>query len=392
MNSLPLSGILVLDLSRVLAGPLSAMSLGDLGADVIKVEHPVRGDDTRDWGVKIAPGETSYFNSFNRNKKSFPLDLSTDAGREAVKSLCDRADVVIENFKTGDMERFGLGYEVLSKRNPKLIYCAVSGYDRNGPEAARPGYDLVVQGEAGLMSINGEPDSKPLKFGIAAVDVLTGMYAAQGILAALVERGRTGKGRRIDLALYDCGVMLSSYYGLEAVLRDEDPVKFGNAHPSIVPYGVFEAADGPLVITVGNTGQFEKLCEVLQIPSVGKDPRYATNMLRQQHRTELLDILRQSLKAMPRVAILEELKKVGIPCGEVLGLHSALTSERCRTAGLIEEKEHPTAGSVPVFRPPWRFDGERLPVTRPPSLGEHAEEIAARYLHANGSAAGGKND
>jgi crotonobetainyl-CoA:carnitine CoA-transferase CaiB-like acyl-CoA transferase len=393
LNDLPLSGILVLDLSRVLAGPLSAMSLGDLGADVIKVEHPLRGDDTRDWGVKIAPGETSYFNSFNRNKKSFPLDLSTEAGREAVKSLCDRADVIIENFKAGDMERFGLGYEVLTKRNPKLIYCAISGYDRKGPEAARPGYDLVVQGEAGLMSINGEPDSKPLKFGIAAVDVLTGMYAAQGILAALVERGRTGKGRRIDVALYDCGVMLSSYYGLEAVLRDEDPVKFGNAHPSIVPYGVFEAADGPLVITVGNTSQFEKLCGVLKIGSVGTNPRFATNMLRQQHRTELLDILRQSLKAMSRGSILEELKKAGIPCGEVLGLHEALTSERCRDAGLIEEKAHPSAGSIPVFRSPWRFDGERLPVTRPPGLGEHAKEIAELYFSGvDFQQTGAKND
>lgn len=380
MAGLPLSGMLIVDLSRVLAGPLSAMVLGDLGADVIKVEHPLRGDDTRDWGIQIAPGDTSYYYSFNRNKRSIALDLSTRSGRDEALALCAKADVVIENFKDGGMEKFGLGYETLRQLNPKLIYCAISGYDRHGPEASRPGYDLVIQGESGLMSINGEAGRPPLKFGVAAVDLFTGMYAAQGILAALFDRSRTGKGRRIDLALYDCGIMISSYYGLEALLQGEDPPRYGNAHPSIVPYGVFDASDGPLVIAVGNNRQFRSFCEILGHAEIAEDPRFATNLLRSQNRSILLELLRAILSQQTRANLLDALANVGIPCGEVLGLHDALTGPRCRGAGLVEQHEHPAAGSAPVFNPPWRFDGERLPVRRPPRLDEHATEIRATLI------------
>ena len=233
--ALPLAGIRVLDLSRVLAGPMCGMVLGDFGAEVIKVEHPERGDDTRDWGLRVGKTETAYFNSMNRNKRSITLDLHQPEAVEIVLGLARQSDVVIQNFKFGGAEKMGLGYEQIKSVRPDLIYCSISGYDRSGPEAARPGYDLVVQGEAGLMAINGEPDQPPLKFGVAAVDMFTGMYAAQAVLAALFERQKTGRGRHIEMALFDCGLMISAYYGLEAMLMQKDPPRYGNAHPSIVP-------------------------------------------------------------------------------------------------------------------------------------------------------------
>lgn len=377
-QELPLSGVRILDLSRVLAGPLATMVLGDLGAEVIKVEHPVRGDDTRDWGIEIAPKDTSYYYSFNRNKRSLALDLSTAKGQEALLALAKTADVVVENFRAGGMERFGLGYETLRTRNPRLIYCAISGYDRRGPEAARPGYDLVIQGESGVMAINGEEGRPPLKFGIAAVDMFTGMYASQAILAALYQTMKTGSGRRIDVALYDCGVMISSYYGLDALLTDSDPPRYGNAHPSIVPYGVFDAADGPLVIAVGTNPQFRTLCEgVLSRPDIAADERYATNLKRSKNRQSLLPVLNAEIRRHNRGELLERLAAAGIPSGQVLGLNAALTHERTVAAGLVTSCDHPHAGAVPMMTTPWRFDGERLPVRRPPMLGEHSAEILA---------------
>lgn len=252
---LPLDGVKVLDLSRVFAGPLCSQVMGDLGAEVVKLEHPVRGDDTRDWGMRIGLTETTYYSAMNRNKRSITLDLQTDEGRRIVHELVPQFDVVIQNFKSGGAERLGLGYEQLRAIKPDLIYCSITGYDASGPEARRPGYDLVIQGEAGLMALNGEAGQPPLKFGVAAVDMMTGMYAAQAVLAALFRRERTGRGRLIEMALYDCGVMITSYYGLDALLLGRDPERYGNAHPSIVPYGMFEAADGPLIIAVGTNAQ-----------------------------------------------------------------------------------------------------------------------------------------
>ena len=281
----PLDGVRVLDLSRVFAGPLCGQVLADFGADVIKVEHPGRGDDTRDWGMRIGKTETTYYNSMNRNKRSITVDLQTPEGVKIIRDLLPQCDVVIQNFKTGGAEKLGLGYEQLKAIKPDLIYCSVAGYDSSGPEAKRPGYDLVIQGEAGLMALNGEASQPPLKFGVAAVDMMTGMYAAQAVLAALFRRSKTGQGRHIEMALYDCGLMITGYYGLDAMLLGHDPQRYGNAHPSIVPYGVFEAADGPLVITVGNNGQFQQLCAVLGAPDMATDPRFATNMQRIAHRT-----------------------------------------------------------------------------------------------------------
>jgi crotonobetainyl-CoA:carnitine CoA-transferase CaiB-like acyl-CoA transferase len=383
-NGLPLAGVRVLDLSRILAGPWSAMVLGDLGAEVIKVEHPDRGDDTRDWGLRIGQTETAYFNSVNRNKRSITLDLQTPEGQQIARDLAKTCDVVVQNFKSGGAEKLGLGYEQLSAENPRLIYCSISGYDRTGPEAKRPGYDLVVQGEAGLMALNGEAHQPPLKFGVAAVDLFTGMYSAQAMLAALFQRERSGRGRHIEMALFDCGLMITAYYGLEALVMGEDPPRYGNDHPSIVPYGVFDAADGPLVITVGNNSQFERFArEVIERPDLADDARYKTNILRSQNRAALLPELKRELGSRPRKLLLERLAAAGIPCGEVAGLREALLSKRATEAGLVTQQPHPhtESGTTPVLAPPWRFDGERMPVRRaPPQLGEGTRDLLAETL------------
>jgi crotonobetainyl-CoA:carnitine CoA-transferase CaiB-like acyl-CoA transferase len=381
-SSLPLAGVRVLDLSRVLAGPWCAMVLGDLGAEVIKVEHPQRGDDTRDWGMRVGATETAYFNSVNRNKRSVCLDLKTPEGQQIARDLIRKSDVVIQNFKFGDIERLGLGYEQMKEEQPGLIYCSITGYDRTGPEAARPGYDLVIQGEAGLMALNGEPTQPPLKFGVAAVDMMTGMYAAQGVLAALYDREKTGLGRHIGMALFDCGLMITAYYGLEALLRGNDPPRYGNAHPSIMPYGVYEAEDGPLVIAVGNNSQYLRFCtEVIERPDLAADERFKTNLERTRHREELVPQLRQAVAGRKRKELLERMSKVGIPCGEVAGLYEAMTSTRATDAGLVKKMPHPVAGSVDVMASPYRFDGERLPVrSAPPTLGEGTKEVLADLL------------
>jgi len=379
---LPLAGIRILDFSRVLAGPWCGMVLGDLGAEVIKVEHPERGDDTRDWGLRIGDTETPYFNSVNRNKRSVCLDLQTTEGQKLARELALKSDVVIQNFKFGGIEKMGLGYQQLSAEHPGLIYCSITGYDRTGPEASRPGYDLVIQGEAGLMTLNGEATQPPLKFGTAVVDMMTGMYAAQAILAALYERRETGKGRDIGMALFDCGLMITAYYGLEALLQEKDPPRFGNAHPSIVPYGVFDAADGPVVIAVGNNAQFVRFCnEVIERADLPADERFQTNLKRAANRDALFPLIRQELVSRPRQLLLDRLSKAGIPCGMVAGLYESLTSQRVVDAGLISTQAHPVAGSVKVLAPPYLFDGQRLPVRHaPPVLGEATEDVLQSLL------------
>lgn len=376
--SSPLSGIRVLDLSRVLAGPLAGMILADLGAEVIKIEHPVRGDDTRDWGSRIGDTETTYYNSVNRNKKSAVLDLQSAAGVGIARELAAECDVVIENFRPGGAQQLGLGFDELRAVNPALVYCSISGYDQQGAEKLRPGYDLVVQGEAGLMAMNGEASQPPLKFGVAVVDLFTGMHAAQAIMAALIQRGRTGKGCHVQLALFDCGIGLTSYYGLEALRHGEDPPRYGNAHPAIVPYGVFAAADGPLVITVGTNRQFADFCRnVINRPDLAEDLRFSSNLLRFQNRLELLKQINGELAQRTRSDLLQALSRNSIPCGEVLGLTEALHSERARH--MVTVQKHPVAGTVHVLSPPYRFDGERCAVRSiPPRLGEHTQEVLAR--------------
>ncbi|WP_287985613.1 CoA transferase [Diaphorobacter sp.] len=378
----PLDGVRVLDLSRVFAGPLCGQVLADLGAEVIKVEHPGRGDDTRDWGMRIGKTETTYYNSMNRNKRSITLDLQSPEGLKIVHELLPQCDVVIHNFKTGGAEKLGLGYEQLKALKPDLIYCAVAGYDTSGPEAKRPGYDLVIQGETGLMALNGEAGTPPLKFGVAVVDLMTGMYAGQAVLAALFQRSRTGRGRLIEMALYDCGLTITGYYGLDALKLGHDPERYGNAHPSIVPYGMYESADGPLIIAVGNNAQFDKFCrQVIERPDIVEDPRFATNVNRAKHRLELGPMLKELIATLPRDLLLQRLTAAGIPCGKVAGLHEALTSERTRRGRLVQDMPHPVEGTTPVFAPPYRLDGQRLPIRNaPPTLGEGTREVLHRLL------------
>ncbi|PZQ77340.1 MAG: CoA transferase [Variovorax paradoxus] len=379
----PLEGVRVLDLSRVYAGPMCAMVLADFGAEVIKVEHPERGDDTRDWGMRIGKTETTYYNSMNRNKRSITIDLQTPEGLKIIHDMLPQFDVVVHNFKTGGAEKLGLGYEQLKALRPDLIYCAVAGYDTSGPEASRPGYDLVIQGETGLMVLNGEAGTPPLKFGVAAVDLMTGMYAAQAILAALFRREKTGKGRLVEMALYDCGLMITGYYGLDALQLGHDPERFGNAHPSIMPYGMYEAADGPFIIAVGNNAQFDKFCrQVIERPDIVEDPRFATNVERTRHRADLGLMLKELIRAFPRDLLLERLAKAGIPCGRVAGLLEALTSERTRRGRLVQDMPHPVVGTTPVFAPPYRLDGQRLPIRNaPPTLGEGTREVLQQLLN-----------
>lgn len=378
----PLQGVRVLDLSRVFAGPLCGMVLADFGAEVVKVEHPGRGDDTRDWGMRIGKTETTYYNSMNRNKRSITVDLQTPEGVKIIHDLLPQCDVVVQNFKTGGAEKLGLGYEQLKAIKPDLIYCSVAGYDSSGPEAKRPGYDLVIQGESGLMALNGEANTPPLKFGVAVVDLMTGMYAAQAVLAALFQRTRTGKGRHIEMALYDCGLMITGYYGLDAMLLGHDPQRYGNAHPSIVPYGMYDAADGPLIIAVGNNAQFDKFCrQVIERPDIVEDPRFATNVERAKNRLVLGPMLKELIAGFARDVLLQRMTAAGIPCGKVAGLHEALTSERTRRGGLLQELPHPVAGSTHVFAPPYRLDGQRLPIRNaPPTLGEGTREVLQQLL------------
>ena len=381
-SDLPLAGIKVLDLSRVFAGPLCGMVLGDFGADVVKVEHPGRGDDTRDWGLRIGKTETTYYNSMNRNKRSITVDLQKPEGLALIHDLVPQFDVVIHNFKHGGADKLGLGYAQIKAIKPDIIYCSVTGYNTATAEAARPGYDILVQGEAGLMAMNGEAAQPPLKFGMAIVDMTTGLYAAQAVLAALFARERTGKGRQIEMSLYDSGVMVTGYYGLDALLMGKDPERYGNAHPSIVPYGMFYASDGPLIIAVGNNAQFDKFCRyVVMRPDIVDDPRFATNVERAKHRKILLPMIIELLGTFERGVLLARLQSAGIPAGEVMGLHEALTSQRTADSGVVQTRPHPVAGSTHVMAPPYRLDGDRLPIRHaPPTLGEGTREVLQNLL------------
>lgn len=380
--SLPLEGVRILDLSRVFAGPFCTMALADLGAEVIKVEHPVRGDDTRDWGVHICPTRTSYFNCTNRNKRSITLDLQSEKGQALVHGLAAQSDVVVQNFKFGGAEKLNIGYEQLKEVRPDIIYCSISGYNTTGPEAGRPGYDLVMQAETGLMQINGEAHQPPLKFGTSVVDMYTGMYAAQAILAALFQRQVTGQGRLIEMSLFDSGISITAFHGLESLLRGADIPRHGNDHPTIIPYGVYDAKDGPLVVAVGNNAQFRRFCtEVIGRPDILEDQRFQTNVGRSEHRGVLLPIIKEELLKRSRRELLERMSAVGIPCGEVLGLHEALTSDRAKQSGVVQGFTTAEGGPGHVLTPPYRLDGKRPPVRHvPPVLGEGTEDVLKATL------------
>ncbi|HEV2149810.1 MAG TPA: CoA transferase [Longimicrobiaceae bacterium] len=376
----PLAGLRVLDLGRVLAAPLCTMVLGDLGAEVIKVERPGEGDDTRTWGPPWAEGpagrESAYFLCTNRNKRSVTADLKTEAGRERVRRLARDADVLIENFFPGTMERWGLGYEELSAGNPGLVFCSVTGYGSEGPEAGLPGYDFAVQARSGWMAVTGEPEGEPMKVGMALADVLTGQNAAIAILAALRERERSGHGQRVEVALFDSALAGLVNVGQAALVTGREPRRWGNAHAAIVPYQAFHAADRPFVLAVGNDAQWRRCCGALGLPELADDLRYATNPARVENREALVAALAERLRERPAAAWLQLLEEAGVPCGPVQSVREALGDPAFTERGGLWDVEGATFGRTRMVGSPMRFSRTPVGLRRPPpGLGEHTEEV-----------------
>jgi crotonobetainyl-CoA:carnitine CoA-transferase CaiB-like acyl-CoA transferase len=381
--SKPLHGIQVLDLSRILAGPWCTQALADLGAQVIKVERPGVGDDTRTWGppylrdtAGVDTSETAYYLSCNRGKQSVCIDIATAAGQEQVRALAKTADVVVENYKVGQLRKYGLDYESLSRVNPRLIYCSITGFGQTGPYAHRAGYDYVIQGLSGFMSITGEregtPGAEPQKAGTAITDLFTGVYSALAISSALHKREREGCGSYIDMALLDVGVSVMANMGSNYLTSGKVPTRAGNAHANLVPYQVFECADGHLIIAVGNDSQFRKFCSVLRCDELADDPRYSTNPARVRHRDSLVPLLALALKQRSRREWIALLHAANVPCGPINTIADALADEQVRHRGMRIDLPHPLAGSVPLLRSPIMIDGEAMHAnTAPPLLGEH---------------------
>jgi glutaryl-CoA transferase len=372
--SLPLSGVRVADLSRVLAGPLATMILGDLGADVIKVERPDGGDDTRGWGPPFVGEDAAYFLALNRNKRSVVIDLSTSAGRDDARRLALSSDVVVENFRPGLMERFGLDHATLSAENPAIVSCSLTAFGEDAEDPARPGYDIIVQALSGLMSFTGHPGGEPTKVGVALLDVICGLYAANAIQAALLERSRTGRGRHVSVSLFDASVAALVNQGANHLLGGLVPGPMGNAHPNIVPYQLFRASDRPLILAAGNDRLFERTCGVLGLPDLAQDPRYATNGARVRHRETLIPLLEERFAARTAAEWLEALSAASVPCAPVRTLDEVFASRE--GANAVQDVDDPARGALRLVADPIRVDGRRLPTRRPPpALGEHTDEV-----------------
>lgn len=379
-----LSHIRVLDLSRILAGPWATQSLADLGADVIKVERPGSGDDTRGWGPPYLEGDPSrsaYFCSVNRNKRSLALDISDPAGAAVVRRIAAKSHVVVENFKSGALARYGLDFETLAEENPSLVYCSITGFGQEGPESARAGYDFMIQGMAGLMSITGDPGGMPMKVGVALSDVLTGLNAAVAILAALNHSERTGQGQFIDMSLFDVTVASLANQAANYLFTGQPPERLGNAHPNIVPYQVFEVADGHLILAVGNDAQFERFCALAGMESVAEDPRFSTNDARVRHREELVPQVAEAMKKKSMSAWLEAFNAQGIPAGPINDIGQAFEERQAVFRKLAESIEGSDGISVPTVRSPLGL-GLTPPILRlaPPRVGEHTREILHEVL------------
>jgi crotonobetainyl-CoA:carnitine CoA-transferase CaiB-like acyl-CoA transferase len=388
----PLTGIRVLDLTRVLAGPWCTQNLADLGAEVIKIERPGSGDDTRGWGppyLKDADGnettEAAYYLSANRNKLSVALDIATPRGADLVRQLAMQSDILVENFKVGGLRKYGLDYESLSQANPRLIYCSITGFGQTGPYASRAGYDFMIQGMGGLMSITGErddlPGGGPQKAGVAVADLMTGMYSVTGILAALFERERSGLGQHLDMALLDCQVAMLANQNLNYMTSGTAPRRAGNAHQNLVPYQVFAVSDGHMIVAVGNDSQFRAYCGVLGLPELADDARFATNPKRVVNRDVLVPILAERMAQGERDHWLAELERVGVPAGTINTLDQVYEDPQVRFRQMRRELPHPVAGTVPIGASPLRFSGSPVEYRRaPPMLGEHTEEVLRERL------------
>jgi len=393
-----LSHLRVLDLSRVLAGPWSGQILADLGADVIKVERPDRGDDTRAWGppfLRDARGENTseaaYYLSANRNKRSVTIDFTQPEGQRLVRELAAKSDIVIENFKVGGLASYGLDYERLKAVNPRLIYCSITGFGQTGPYAKRAGYDFMIQGLGGLMSLTGRPEGEqgagPMKVGVALTDILTGLYSTVAILAALAHRDQSGEGQHIDMALLDVQVACLANQAMNYLTTGTPPKRLGNAHPNIVPYQDFPTADGDFILTVGNDGQFRKFAEVAGQPQWADDPRFATNKQRVAHRAELIPLIRQATVFKTTAEWVAELERAGVPCGPINDLAQMFQDPQVVARGLKVDVPHPLAGSLPQVASPIRLSETPVEYRRaPPLLGEHTEAVLMDVLGLDAAA------
>ena len=376
MDPLPLSGVRVLDLSRVLAGPLATQILGDLGADVVKVERPGEGDDTRQWGPPFVGSDAAYYLSLNRNKRSVTVDLKTAEGVDAVRRLASGSDVLIENFRPGLMAELGLTPEDLRRATPGLITCSLTAFNDEVPDAARrPGYDIMVQALSGLMSVTGEPDGEPVKAGVALLDVITGLQAAIGILAALHERARTGRGRHVSVSLFDASAAAMVNQAANHLIGGIVPGPMGTAHPNICPYQAFRASDRPFILAAGNDRLFRRTCEVVGHAEWADDPRYATNRERVRHRDELIPLLHGSFATKTAAEWIEELEAASVPCAPIRAMDEVFASPE--GAALVESvPDDARDTTLRLVRNPIRFDGEVLDTRRaPPLLGEHTDEV-----------------
>jgi formyl-CoA transferase/CoA:oxalate CoA-transferase len=377
----PLSGLTILDLTRVLSGPYCTMLAADMGARVIKVEHPERGDDTRAWGPPFMEGESAYYLSVNRNKESVALDYTTPEGRAILDALVDRADVLVENFRPGTLEDRGLGYSALARKHPGLIYVSISGFGHNGPRRDEAGYDAVIQAESGLMSVTGTPDGSAVRLGVAITDIAAGMFAFQGLLLALIAKGRTGRGQHVDLGLLDATTALLTYQAGRYFATGVTPERLGNRHALIAPYNTFNTADGVLVLAVGNDDQFQRFCRAAQLADVAKDARFTTNAGRVEHYDALHSIVEKALAADSAASWATRLRTAGVPCGAVRSVADALSDPQILARAMVESVDHPGIGPLRVLGVPVKLSetpgSVRLP---PPRLGEHTASVLQNDL------------
>ena len=377
----PLAGIRVVDLTRILAGPLCTMMLGDMGADVIKVEPPDKGDDTRVWGPPFVGAEAAYFLSINRNKRSLTLNMAVPAGQKVLAGLVEKADVLIDNFRLGTLEKWGFTEAWFEQHAPQLVRCSITGYGTSGPKAALPGYDFILQAESGLMSICGEASGGPTKYGVAIVDVCTGMLACNAIQAALNARHRTGKGQKVELSLYETSLTMLVNVAQNFLSVGKDGGRFGNGHPSIVPYTTYRAADAMIAVGIGNERQFARAAEVLGHPEWAQDARFNSNRARVENREAIDGLLNQALAADKADAWLAKLMAVGVPCGRINSVAQALSDPHTEARRMVETVEHPTLGALKVLGIPFKFSDTACSVRRPPPmLGQHSDEILAHEL------------
>jgi crotonobetainyl-CoA:carnitine CoA-transferase CaiB-like acyl-CoA transferase len=377
----PLAGMRVVDLTRILAGPLCTMMLGDMGADVIKVEPPDKGDDTRGWGPPFIAGEAAYFIGVNRNKRSLTLNMAVPAGQKILARLVEKADVLIDNFRIGTLEKWGFTDAWFEQHAPRLVRCSITGYGSTGPKAALPGYDFILQAESGLMSICGAPDGAPTKYGVAIVDVCTGMLASNSILAALNARHRTGKGQKVELSLYETSLAMLINVASNYLTAGRNGGRFGNGHPSIVPYTTYQTADAMVAIGIGNERQFARTAEVLGHPEWAQDARFTSNRARVENRDLIDGLINEALSHGGAESWLDKLKAVGVPCGRINSVADALDDPHTVARDMIETVEHSTIGALKMLGIPFKFSDTACSVRRaPPTLGQHSDEILAGEL------------